>query len=301
MDGYFHYGIAIFQKACIMKIGINKYNKIKTNANKIKNERRTIMFMEERQKDIVKRVNETGRITVSEIQTLYQVSGDCARRDLRILESKGLLQRTHGGAIAAGSKGIYPETTYNPKDLREVKKDYLAVAKRAVEYIKERDVIYLTTSSVGYYMAVNLPDNLNVTILTNSVAIAEALRKKEHVSVILLGGEMSHRGHCHDFYTLQMVKNIRMDKAFLSHSALSLEFGASIHNSAGVEFGRAVMENSTMNIGLYPSDKIGKTSIHSVCKIEDYDLLITDENVSEDFLTQVGELGIPCVAAELEA
>lgn len=250
------------------------------------------MFMEERQKDIIKRVNETGRIMVSEIQELYHISADCARRDLRLLESKGLLQRTHGGAIAAGPKGVYPEKTYNPKDLHEVKEDYLAIAKRAIEYIKEHDVIYITTSSIGYYMALNLPEQLEITVLTNSVTVADALRKKEHVSVILLGGEMSHRGHCHDFYTIQMVKNIRIDKAFLSHSALSLEFGASIHNSAGVEFGRAVMESSTMNIGLYPSDKIGKSSIHSVCKIEDYDLLIVDENVSEDFIVQVSDKNI---------
>ena len=113
-----------------------------------------------------------------------------------------------------------------------------------------------------------------------------------NVSVILLGGEMSHRGHCHDFYTIQMVKNIRIDKAFLSHTALSLDFGASIHDSAGVEFGKAVMDSSSVNIGLYPSKKIGKNSIHSVCRLSDYDLLITDENVSEDFLTQARELGV---------
>ena len=256
--------------------------------------------MEERQRDIVNRVNENGRIMVSEIQTLYHISADCARRDLRLLESKGLLQRTHGGAIAATPKGVYPENTYNPKDLPEVKNDYLAVAKRAVEYIEKQEVIYITTSSVGYYMAISLPEDLEITVLTNSVTIAEALRKKENVSVILLGGEMSHRGHCHDYYTIQMVKNIRMDKAFLSHSALSLEFGASIHNSAGVEFGKAVMENSTMNIGLYPSEKIGKSSIHSVCKIEEYDLLITDEHVSEDFLRQLNDLGVGYIVAETE-
>ena len=79
------------------------------------------------------------------------------------------------------------------------------------------------------YMAMNLPDNLKITVLTNSVTIADVLRKKENISVILLGGEMSHRGHCHAYYTIQMVKNIRPDKAFLSHSALSVEFGASIH------------------------------------------------------------------------
>lgn len=257
------------------------------------------MFMEERQKDIVKRVNDAGRIMVSEIQSLYQISADCARRDLRLLESRGLLQRTHGGAISTTSKGIYPEETYNPKDLQEIKKNCLAVAHKAIKYIEKNDVIYITTASVGYCMALNIPDDLEITVLTNSVTIAEALRKKINISVILLGGEMSHRGHCHDYYTVQMVKNIRIDKAFLSHSALSLEFGASIHNSAGVEFGKAVMESSTVNIGLYPSEKIGRTSIHSVCKVEDYDLLITDENVSEDFLTQISDKGIKFDVAEL--
>lgn len=250
------------------------------------------MFMEERQKDIISKINQTGRILVSEIQECYQISADCARRDLRLLESKGLLQRTHGGAIAVNSKEIYPTPTYNPIDIKEVQTDYLAVAQKAIEYIQNKDVIYITTSLVGYYMAENLPEDITITVLTNSVTIAEALRKKMNLSVILLGGEMSHRGHCHDFYTLQMVKNIRMNKAFLSHAALSLDFGASIHDLAGVEFAKAVMKNSGMNIGLYPSKKIGKNSIHSVCQVKDYDLLITDKNVSEDFLIQVKELGV---------
>ncbi len=250
------------------------------------------MFMEERQKDIVKKVNETGRILVSEIQSLYQISADCARKDLRLLESKGLLQRTHGGAIAAPPKGVYPEKTYNPKDLPDVKKSYLAVAKQGILHIDRQDMIYITSSSVGYYMALNLPKEIEFTVVTNSITIAEALRKRENISLILLGGEMSHRGHCHDYYTLQMVNNLRIDKAFLSHAALSLDFGASIHNSAGVEFGKAIMKNSTVTIGLYPSEKIGKNSIHAVCKATDYDLIITDEEISEDFLAQAGELGI---------
>lgn len=258
------------------------------------------MFMEERQKDIVKKINETGRILVSEIQEFYRISADCARRDLRVLESKGLLQRTHGGAIAVAQKGIYPSPTYNPIDVKEVRTDYLAVAKKAVEYIESEDVIYITTSLAGYYMAENLQENIAVTVLTNSVTIAEVLRKKMNLSVIFLGGEMSHRGHCHDFYTIQMVKNIRIDKAFLSHTALSLDFGASIHNSAGVEFGKAVMESSSMNIGLYPSKKIGKNSIHSVCRINDYDFLITDNNVSEDFLVQARELGVTVETVDVQ-
>lgn len=217
-----------------------------------------------------------------------------------MLESRGLLQRTHGGAIAVHPKEIYPAPTYNPIEIKEIQTDYLAVAQKAIESIQNKDVIYITTSLVGYYMAENLPKDLTITVLTNSVTIAEVLRKKINVTVILLGGEMSHRGHCHDFYTIQMIKNIRMDKAFLSHAALSLDFGASIHDPAGVEFGKAVMKNSRVNIGLYPSKKIGKQSIHSVCKVNDYDLLITDDNVSEDFLIQVRELGVAVETVHLQ-
>ena len=258
------------------------------------------MFMEERQKDIVRRVNESGRILVSEIRELYQVSADCARRDLRVLESRGLLQRTHGGAIAIAPGGAFPSATYNPIDVQEPRPDYLAVARRALKHIEANEVIYITTSLVGYYMARDLPEDMPVSALVNSVTIAEALRKKMNVSVILLGGEMSHRGHCHDFYTVQMVKGIRIDKAFLSHAALSLDFGASIHDSAGVAFGRAVMESSSVNIGLYPSSKTGRHSVHSVCRMIDYDFVITDSNVSEDFLVQGRELGAVIEVADVK-
>ena len=257
------------------------------------------MFIEERQKDIVRRVNEAGRILVSDIQEIYHVSADCARRDLRQLESKGLLKRTYGGAMAISAVGILPAKTYNPKDLKEIKKDYYAVAQRALQHIEENEVIYITTSSIGYYMAANFPDDLQVTVLTNSVTIAETLRKKENVSVILLGGEMSHRGHCHDHYTVQMVQNIRIDKAFLSHTGLTVDFGASLHDSSGIDFAKAVMKNSKINIGLYPAEKIGKNSIHSVCKINEYDLIITDDKTPEDFREQVSELGVMLEVVEV--
>jgi len=247
------------------------------------------MFIEERHKDIIERVNKNGRILVQEIQEVYGVSADCARRDLRYLESKGLVKRTYGGAIMTQPSGIYPETTYNPKDILEIKEEYYAVAQAAVKHIKAHEVVYLTTSSVGYYMAMCIPEDLEVTVLTNSISIAEVLRKKENVAVILLGGEMSHRGHCHDFYTIQMVKNIKIDKAFMSHTGLNLEHGAMIHSSEGVAFGQAVMENSSINIGVYPAEKIGKHSIHSVCEIKAYDLIITDKMVPEEFKIQLQE------------
>lgn len=94
------------------------------------------MFMEERQNDIIRKVNQTGRILISEIQEGYQILADCARRDLKILESKGLLQRTHGGAIAVNPKEIYPASAYNPIDIKELLTDYFAVEKNRLNIFK---------------------------------------------------------------------------------------------------------------------------------------------------------------------
>ena len=257
------------------------------------------MFMEERQKDIVKKLNENGRVLVSELQEHYGISADCARRDLRMLEGKGLLQRTHGGAIALSKGDCFPAETYSPEDFSEERPDYRSVAAEAVKQIREGEVIYLTTSQVGYDMAKLLPDSLSVTVLTNSISVAEALRRKPAVGLIFLGGGMNHRGNCHDWYTVNMVKNIHMDKAFFSHTAFDLSFGASLHESSGVEFARAVMENSSVNIGVYPSSKIGRRAVHSVCRPESYDLLITDNGICEDFTAQAAEMGIRIEIARL--
>lgn len=257
------------------------------------------MFMEERQKDIVKRLNETGRVLVSELQERYGISADCARRDLRTLEGKGLLQRTHGGAIVPDMQGRFPEETYCPADCEEERPDYRAVAAEAVKYIRDGEVVYLTSSQAGYEMAKLLPDSLSVTVLTNSLSVAEVLRKRSAVQLFFLGGGMNHRGNCHDCYTVNMVKSIHMDRAFFSHTAFDLSFGASLHECSGVELARAVMENSAVNIGVYPSCKIGRHSVHAVCRPEEYDLLITDSGVSEDFAGEAGKLGLPVRIVEL--
>lgn len=250
------------------------------------------MFMEERQKEILDTVNKMGRISVLEIQDKYGISGDSARRDLRILESRGLLKRTHGGAIKMMHRGTLPEDLYNPGDLTVTKEDYLAIAKKAITHIGEKDVIYLTTSLTGYYMACSLPEDFPFTVVTNSVTNANELRKHQNISVILMGGEMSHRGHCHDCYTIQMMKTISLDKAFLTTTALSMEFGASYHSSTGAEFLRTVMKQSAMNIGLYPSETVGRNSIYSICGVQEFDRIITDSGISEDFVTQSQEMDI---------
>lgn len=258
------------------------------------------MFIEERHQAILDMIAENGKITTSEIQEKFGVSYDSAKRDLRILEEKGLLKRTHGGAISTRqiASGRPPMTTC--KDISEVKDNYLAIAKKAVSMIENNDVVFITSATLGYFMAQNIPDSIRIRVVTNSIVIAEELRQKANISVILLGGEMDNKGNCYDAFAIDMVKKLRFDKCFITAAAISASFGLSIQRSQAISFWNAVIDSSKQTIGLFPTEKIGFESIVSICPANRMDVLVTDWNALEEDLVQFDEQKIEIIVVEQE-
>ncbi|MBR3801876.1 MAG: DeoR/GlpR transcriptional regulator [Clostridia bacterium] len=256
------------------------------------------MFIEERHQEILRILSEKGRISNSEIQEIFQVSYDSAKRDLRLLEEKGLLKRTHGGAIPARQVGGNVIRNLSPNErVVEVKENYLAIAKEAVKAIEENDVIYITNASVGYLMSQNIGE-VACTVVTNSISIAEELRKKENITVILAGGEMQANGCFYDSFALSLINRLRFDKCFITSACASANFGLSIQKARSVGLTNAVINNSKTVCGLYPVEKIGFDSVISICPANKLDYLITDSESSEDDLTSFEELGIKIKIAE---
>ena len=258
------------------------------------------MFIEERHRKILDILEAKGSVSTAEIQRKFSVSYDSAKRDLRILEEKGLLKRTHGGAIAVRQIAAGKPSGVTCKDFDEVKDNYLAIAKRAVSMINDNDVIFITAASVGYLMVQSLPENLKIRVVTNSVILADALRKNPNVSVIMLGGEMDAKGNCYDAFAVETVKKLRFDKCFLTSAAISAKFGLSIQKSQAISFWNAVIDSSKQAIGLYPTEKIGVDSIVSICPASRLNTIITDWDALEDDLKEFDGLGINIEIAEKE-
>ena len=249
---------------------------------------------------VLKLLEKNESIRVSDIQEQFGVSYDSAKRDLRILEEQGLLKRTHGGAIPVRQIAFGKPPKITCRDITEVRENYLAIALKAVSMIKDNDVIFITSATVGYFMAQNIPDSLRVRVVTNSIVIAEELRKKDNVSVILLGGEMDQKGNCYDAFAVETVRRLRFDKCFLTSACISAKFGLSIQKSVAIGFWNAVIDSSKVAVGLYPTEKIGFDSIVSICPANRLNCLITDWDASEEDLKAFDELGIEIVIAEKE-
>lgn len=258
------------------------------------------MFIEERHQAILDMLNKNGSITAGDIQENFSVSYDSAKRDLRILEEKGLLKRTHGGAIKI-RKVAYGGECHDlsaKERTTSVKENYLEIAKKAVKMIEPKDVIYITNAGIGYLITQNIPDNLCCTVVTSSISIAEDLRRFENITVIVTGGEMAHNGSFYDAFTIEMINRLRFDKCFITSACISPKFGLSIQKSRNISVINAVINNSKVKIGLYPTEKIGFDSIVSICPANKLDVLITDWDASEEELSFFDDQGIEVIVVE---
>lgn len=265
-----------------------------------KREQEVSMFIEERHRLILEYLAKNGSITTNDIIEQYNVSYDTAKRDLRILDEKGLLKRTHGGALPLHQVAIGRPPRETIRDVVSIKENYYQIALKAVSMIADNDVVYLSPATVGYFMAKNMPTDRKVKVVTNSIIIAEELRPRDNISVILLGGEMDHKGNCYDSIAVETIRRLRFDKSFITSAFISVQFGLSIQKTIAISFYEAIVASSKKVIGLYPKEKIGFDSVVSICPAEKLDIMITDWDAAETDLASFEEKGIDVIMVEKE-
>jgi len=259
------------------------------------------MFIEERHQAILQTIQEQGRISIGEIQEQYGVSVDSARRDLRLLEEQGLLKRTHGGAIPLTQVNNLPPRHRDYID-KEPTEDYSAIAKRAAALVREKDCVYLTSGSLGFFMLKYLPKDISYTLVVNSVALADRLKFWDNVTVYITGGKMRMHsmGSLVDSLATAFVRNMHFDLCLMTGAGCDAIFGFSNGTDETATFQRAVIENSRKKVLMLPSAKIGFRAFIKVCDAGKFDTLITDWDAVEDELAKIEELGVEVIVADKE-
>lgn len=257
------------------------------------------MFIEERHEEILKIIKENGRISIGEIQTKFNISLDSARRDLRILEEKGMLKRTHGGAIPIIQVGAMPPRVRDMKNM-EIYDNYDAIAKKSAEFVKESDIVYLTSGSLGFIMLKHLPKDIKYTLVVNSVALADELKYWDNINVYIVGGKMRQHGTASlvDSFATAFVRNMHFDISFITGGGVEANFGFSNGTDETATFQRAVIENTRKNILMMPNQKVGFKAFIKVCEVNKFDTLITDWDALEEELIRIEETGVEVIVVE---
>lgn len=172
------------------------------------------MFAEERQNQIVALVNKNGSVRVKNLSEKFQVTEDSIRKDLTLLEKKGLLKKTYGGAMKK-RVNVHDLNVAQRKDKNIEAKQ--KIAAKAMELIKNGDMIFLDISTANLELAKLLvKSSLDITVVSNMADIMTEFMVPSTVRFIFLGGTFSRGkdgfvGSC----TIKQIKVFRFDIAFL--------------------------------------------------------------------------------------
>lgn len=253
------------------------------------------MFSEERQAKILELLNLNGKVVAKDLADTFQVSIDSIRRDLVAMEQSYLLRRTHGGAIPLLKSRQAPF----PPSLRygEGSEYQNAVAKLATSYIKEKDTVFLSGASIHYLMLKYIPQNMPLTMITNSHKVAEVLKERESIETYLVGGRIKTSGNITDSLANEFVRQFNIDLSFVTGGGLSATGGLSTATPEVASFMRSVVEVSRKNICLMNHQGFGVDFFAKVTPLSALDLIITDEETPSDEIEKVKTLGAEVVVA----
>ncbi|MEK6703669.1 MAG: DeoR/GlpR family DNA-binding transcription regulator [Planctomycetota bacterium] len=242
------------------------------------------MLASERHREILNRLQASGGVRVASLASELTVTQETIRRDLERLDAEGKLIRTHGGAMV-----VETDRRELPLDVRETinldKKR--AVARRAVLEISAGDVIGLDASSTARELARLIPD-IPVTVVTNALPVASALLDKPAVRVIMTGGildrpSMSLVGPLAE----QALDRFHVQKLFFSCRGLDLARGLSVTADEHAGIKRRMIDLSEKAYLLIDSSKLGVRSVEFFAPIDEMDMVIVDDAVSQALVDEM--------------
>jgi DeoR/GlpR family transcriptional regulator of sugar metabolism len=238
------------------------------------------VFAAERRQLILEMVRANGAVSLRELARVVQTSEVTVRRDVRALEAEGLLDRRHGGAVLPG--GLSREPGY-PQKTHLAAAEKSAIADLAAGLVEEGDAVVVGAGTTTQELARRLARVPGLTVVTNSLLVAQALAHANRVEVVMTGGTL--RG---SNYALvgsgaeQAVHGLRVARAFVSGSGLTAERGLSTTNMLSASVDRALVHAAAEVVVLADHSKLGADTMFQTVPTEAITHLVTDEGASAD-------------------
>lgn len=259
------------------------------------------MLTQQRHKEIIRLLEECGSIKTSALCDILATSRETVRRDLEALEKMKKLQRIHGGAMKLENEN--ENSLYTSFQQRENKnmQAKAAIAQEAVKYISPGQAIALDCGTTGLALAKEIKKSFNsLTVVTNSLAVANELTDAEGITLVLTGGVYSpeERGFPSDLATL-ILSRINIDLFFLTICGISLDRGITYQRMTDLAIQAKLMEVSDKTVVIADSSKLGVNSLARMCGTEEIDMVITDSLAPTAIVQAFERAGIKVVISKI--
>ncbi len=245
----------------------------------------------ERQAHIVKLVAERGRLMVSELSEMFDVSDATIRRDLAALAAQNRVQRVHGGVMRLQTVATHE----NPIGLRQkthiAEKERIGIATAAL--VQDGETLLLSGGSTGLCVARQLHGHHDLTVVTDSLLVVTELLGQGQHKVIMLGGtidpeEQAVRGTL----SRTVLAQLQVDKVIIGTKGISINRGLSAETPEEAELFRSYISIGDHVIVITDSSKFEQSALVQVVSLDAIHTLVTDTALDSETAEQIRERGI---------
>lgn len=249
-----------------------------------------------RQTKLVELVKKRGQVSASELVNIFGVSRDTIRRDLTLLEERGLLVRTHGGAVPRERLVTSSITTLDSRmNMQRNAKE--RIGKAAAQLIRDRETLMLNGGSSISYFADELGNHHDLTIVTNNLHVPSILPAHAVRAVYVLGGTYIASSQVMvGFAGFAAMPQISVDTAVMAVSGMSSK-GCSISKLEEATATREMMAACQRTILLADSSKFDVQAFAMVANYDLVEYLVTDAQPDGDLAAALEEAGVKIVVA----
>lgn len=248
-----------------------------------------MLYAPERQQQILQRARRDGRVEVNGLADDLSVTPETVRRDLTLLERRGMLQRVHGGAIPVERLGDEPTLATREARLTGEKK---RIAARALEEIEDGATILLDSGSTTGAIAELLTTDRELTVVTNSVQTGSLLAAHDKVTLFVVGGRVRNRtGATVGEWAHQALRAITVDVAFIGTNGLTVGHGLTTPDQAEATVKRAMVDSARRVVVVADASKVGTDHFHTFAELSDIDRIITDSALDASTAKQLAAAG----------
>ena len=248
----------------------------------------------ERHAKIIELIGERGKVEVSELSRLFQISEVTIRNDLKDLHKRGLVRRAHGGAVRIETVSV--DASLQVKAALHADEKQRIGAAAAL--IKDGDSVILDSGTTTQHIAKHIKDRKELTVITNGINVAMELLGAKDVRLVLLGGMVRQNSYSAvGHFAEDMLRQLSADKLFLAVDAFDLDFGLSTPNPEESKINQAMVQIATEKIVVADSSKFGKRSLSRIVHLSAIDKVITDNLLPADLQAELRARGVEVILA----
>ncbi len=233
----------------------------------------------QRHEVIVAEVRRRGAVRVSELSTLLGVSDMTVRRDLEALDDAGIIVKVHGGATLRDERST-DEPGFEAKSSRNTREKH-AIALAAAGMVRPGTAIGITAGTTTWQMAYHIVDIANLTVVTNSVRVADVLYQANRAdrTVVLTGGVRTPSDALVGPVAVTALRSLHLDSVFMGVHGMNLRAGFTTPNLMEAETNRAFVEATEHLVVLADHTKWGTTGLCSMAALDRAAVVITDRGL----------------------